>query len=647
MDLSFFSLLSCARPAIPQPPVAQVPEPELADLERFRRLGEDSGRDAKRRAVTPTPEAGSSTNRGVRIGQAASDTVLLSNSTLSSAMCGDSVLPSTGKVAAHNASSCVHPLPNAKPCWHNLWVDRDALRTERTQFLQLGQEDRSTFVFHNLQSGYYSMEDGDGNRVGKAQWHYFVNGREVCKHSYLLAYPVSQRTLHNMQERVQRGCKTAHDKTEEGGGGSSSREAYGRLSVVGWYQGYASVVGDYMPDEHMTITPRRDRLDEFKEYECALGKEDAVSYEYFCKVVKEDPYLAHIRRARKVDKFSKCGDCVRLNAKVVAAMKLGDKVAIEEAKRERRDHIDATRQERLAYYRRRELGRDPTDDSVSIILDKMDSDKTTSPWFGRAPSWWSSLKKAALQLHVLGVIVHARPNLSFLYVVNDSVKGDANLNIEGLRGTLNALTSMPRTLYIQADNASDNKCWTMIAFLAMLVFHGYVADVYLSFLIVGHTHEDIDQLFSVISRFFKRLGSVLTPQRFMAEISAAVTDKKNRPCSSERIDCVLNWSAHLRPHLVKPLPRGLQHALLSTGDPNDPEEPSVDEVRSPHTFWIHRRPDGKVVMHYKEFCSDELWLPPLNPSQRPWTTTDPDGIVIFRTDPPDPMTNPPSRAPFL
>ena len=68
---------------------------------------------------------------------------------------------------------------------------------------------------------------------------------------------------------------------------------------------------------------------------------------------------------------------------------------------------------------------------------------------------------------------------------------------------------MPRTLYIQADNASDNKCWAMIAFLAMLVFYDYTADIYLSFLLVGHTHEDIDQMFSVISRFFKTLGQVL------------------------------------------------------------------------------------------------------------------------------------------
>ena len=68
---------------------------------------------------------------------------------------------------------------------------------------------------------------------------------------------------------------------------------------------------------------------------------------------------------------------------------------------------------------------------------------------------------------------------------------------------------MPNTICVQADNASDNKCWTLLLFFAMLVHHGYTEEVFLSFLIVGHTHEDIDQLFSVLSRFLKRIGQVV------------------------------------------------------------------------------------------------------------------------------------------
>ena len=44
----------------------------------------------------------------------------------------------------------------------------------------------------------------------------------------------------------------------------------------------------------------------------------------------------------------------------------------------------------------------------------------------------------------------------------------------------------------------------MFALCAILVGLGYFAEMYLSFLLVGHTHEDIDQRFSVISRTLKR-----------------------------------------------------------------------------------------------------------------------------------------------
>ena len=44
----------------------------------------------------------------------------------------------------------------------------------------------------------------------------------------------------------------------------------------------------------------------------------------------------------------------------------------------------------------------------------------------------------------------------------------------------------------------------MFAFCAVLVGLRYFAQMYLSFLLVGHTHEDIDQRFSVISGTLKR-----------------------------------------------------------------------------------------------------------------------------------------------
>ena len=65
--------------------------------------------------------------------------------------------------------------------------------------------------------------------------------------------------------------------------------------------------------------------------------------------------------------------------------------------------------------------------------------------------------------------------------------------------------TLPPTLQIQANNCTrENKNIYMFALCATLVGLGYFQEVQLCFLIVGHTHEDIDQRFSIISNTLKR-----------------------------------------------------------------------------------------------------------------------------------------------
>jgi hypothetical protein len=263
-------------------------------------------------------------------------------------------------------------------------------------------------------------------------------------------------------------------------------------------------------------------------------------------------------------------------------------------------------------------------------------------------TWWQTTKHHILEQHVVGVIAHSVPNKVFLYTVNNSVGGGGNLNIEALRRTLlhlHSSTPIPRTICINADHASDNKCWSVLLFLAMLVFHGYTREVYLSFLLVGHTHEDIDQLFSVLSRYLKKLGKVMGPHEFQTELANAL--HKQSGATIELMHTVLDWDSYLRPHLVHPAPSGIQHADLSGKSKMekkaeklagiDPE--AEDEVRVPHLFWIHRRSDDVVVLHYKELAAHSVFLPKMQGSDP--AETNPEGIVLFRTPPPDPMTDAP------
>ena len=86
----------------------------------------------------------------------------------------------------------------------------------------------------------------------------------------------------------------------------------------------------------------------------------------------------------------------------------------------------------------------------------------------------------------------------FLYVVpSDCVGCGSNLTIECMHRSLDELRKrlgdqMPRTWNVQMDSAGDNKCKFVFAYFAHCVAVGGVTDIEVNFLMVGHTHEDID-----------------------------------------------------------------------------------------------------------------------------------------------------------
>jgi len=567
---------------------------------------------------------------------------ILSGDAVNAALLGELRNPD-GRCSAHKV--CHHPLPSQAPCFSNLWSSKVAFEKHLERFLGYSQEIRSSVVFSLLQDQFYCDSGPDGMPINSdRKWHYVVNTehglRSVCQHVFLLVYPIGGTTLLRLKGRIESGCTGAHAKMEEGGTVRYEGKATMRDDIIGWYISYATCIGDYMPDGQEIIVPRRWRSEEFAELEYSLGL-DASKYGYFCKVLKHAPELKHICRARKLLNFQHCTTCVDLNEKVKMAMQTRDPEKVKNAKAERRAHHMMTRAERLAYYERRELGR-ASCDTLSLILDKWDSAKTTVPYFARSPGhWWSSLKHDVLEQHVLGVRVHDQPNRHYFFTINSTISGSANLNVEGIRRVLVDQYSsrpMPRTMYVQGDNASDNKCWTLLLFFAMLVYHGYTNDVYFSFLIVGHTHEDIDQVFSILSRFLKGIGRVADPAQFDADLKAAMGD---RPAHFENMWCVFDWIKFLKPSLRTPPPVGIQHANLRTVD-------GAVVTLVPHTFWIHKRScDGIVVLHYKELSADPVWLPPLVPNASP-LVTDPNGIEFLNPNvaPPDPFLCKPCEMEF-
>ena len=76
---------------------------------------------------------------------------------------------------------------------------------------------------------------------------------------------------------------------------------------------------------------------------------------------------------------------------------------------------------------------------------------------------------------------------------------------------------VPEHLILQVDNTvSQAKNETTALFLAMLVAQRKFKTVNLFFLIVGHTHEDVDQLFALCMHTLVQKGEFQTPEEMLA-----------------------------------------------------------------------------------------------------------------------------------
>ena len=62
-----------------------------------------------------------------------------------------------------------------------------------------------------------------------------------------------------------------------------------------------------------------------------------------------------------------------------------------------------------------------------------------------------------------------------------------------------------KKLYLQFDNASNNKSWTVIITLAILIVCGIVDKIIIAFLLVGHTHTDVDRIISLVVSYLRNM----------------------------------------------------------------------------------------------------------------------------------------------
>jgi hypothetical protein len=229
---------------------------------------------------------------------------------------------------------------------------------------------------------------------------------------------------------------------------------------------------------------------------------------YFNKTWRQDKHLLTII-CREHLPFAKCDFCIQHRAR---AERKRTQDHVDQDNAALRMHLEDIKAEKLMYYSNRAMARRSPKKYMSIIIDGADQSKHDMPHF-KDQSHMSS-EAHRIKMHLYGALVHGRG--AYAFTMPDHEPQGHNTTIQVLHHILTDQAKkgpLPEILKIQLDNTTkQNKGQYVFGYLDLLVEYAVFKDVEVSFLPVGHTHEDIDQFFSRISvwlRFYALLFFLL------------------------------------------------------------------------------------------------------------------------------------------
>ena len=198
--------------------------------------------------------------------------------------------------------------------------------------------------------------------------------------------------------------------------------------------------------------------------------------------------------------MSKCKECEEIHERILRAETRDE---LDRWVLKRKIHHRHVKDERGVYHMMRKKAESNEEGWVSMIIDGMDQRKTNIPSAGGSRDRDDS---ETLQTRIVGVKVHGRGKFFYLIPPNFPHTDDVTWSI--IMDVLNRLglpSAETNRIWIQMDNTcADNKTKLSVALLKLLVSRVGFKEAVLGFLPVGHTHEDIDALFSVIATYLKK-----------------------------------------------------------------------------------------------------------------------------------------------
>ena len=212
---------------------------------------------------------------------------------------------------------------------------------------------------------------------------------------------------------------------------------------------------------------------------------------------------------RKVSQHAECKACFHARTKIHdRGISFAERLGYA---REWRDHLRDQYHDRTIYWHNRYASRSKQG-VLTIIIDSMDKAKFAWPQYewGRVDKTLDTVRRPRLVL--TAAIAHGYG--TFFFVADEDLTHGADAFLDVLERVLETVWAecrreglrFPDHLVVQSDNTTAQaKNSEVNVFMAYLVVRYKFRTTHLMFLIVGHTHEDIDQLFGLVLQVVLRV----------------------------------------------------------------------------------------------------------------------------------------------
>lgn len=237
-------------------------------------------------------------------------------------------------------------------------------------------------------------------------------------------------------------------------------------------------------------------------------------------------------------------------------------------------------------------GRQPI--AAHFLADAMSSNKGNTTKVGGGKFRHAKVDiDTQLENRVMAVEVVCGPlEYTSLFHSHDIIAGGANYMVQVLKLALEELDEklqeigfvLPREIYLQFDNSGENKNKVMFAYISALIELIIFDVIHVNFLIVGHTHCSVDQLFGSFSDGINGSKFIASPPALWKLLEKTRPD---RVFYHHQVISVYDWTSFL-------------HGIINH---------KIEGYSFPFNFKFTRSKHGKAIFFYRLYKSKIEWLP--------------------------------------